>query len=142
MGGGSDGQRILRNICAERAPSGYAGVSPGNLFDVLRSEFPKRCRMFAVRKGELAIAGVLCFYFRIRFCLIMAGALPEFYKDSPNNFMYWSLIAQSCTEGFRLFDFGRSKRERVVPLQIGLVDGGYRAAIPISIGAGQGSSPS
>jgi len=38
------------------------------------------------------------------------GALPEFYKDSPNNFMYWNLILHSCAAGFKVFDFGRSKR--------------------------------
>jgi hypothetical protein len=38
------------------------------------------------------------------------GSLPEFYKDSPNNFMYWNLICQSHRDGCRYFDFGRSKR--------------------------------
>ncbi len=64
-----------------------------------------------MRKAGRAIAGVLCLYFRDQVLPYYAGALPEFYKDSPNNFMYWSLIAQSCKEGFRVFDFGRSKRD-------------------------------
>jgi FemAB-related protein (PEP-CTERM system-associated) len=81
------------------------------LFEVLRSEFPKHCRLFAVRKGSLAIAGVLCLYFRDQVLPYYAGALPEFYKDSPNNFMYWNLMAQSSKDGFRVFDFGRSKRD-------------------------------
>jgi FemAB-related protein (PEP-CTERM system-associated) len=80
------------------------------VFEVLRSEFPKNCRLFGVRKGRQLIAGVLCLYFRDQVLPYYAGALPEFYKDSPNNFMYWSLIAQSCKEGFKGFDFGRSKR--------------------------------
>jgi FemAB-related protein (PEP-CTERM system-associated) len=81
------------------------------LFEVLRSEFPGHCRLFGVRKGSQAIAGVLCLYFRDRVLPYYAGALPDFYKDSPNNFMYWSLMAQSCKEGFKVFDFGRSKRD-------------------------------
>jgi FemAB-related protein (PEP-CTERM system-associated) len=80
------------------------------LFARFQSEFPKQCRLFGVRKGATAIAGVLCFYFRDQVMPYYAGALPEYYKDSPNNFMYWNLISQSCREGFRLFDFGRSKR--------------------------------
>src|SRR5579864_9430951 len=80
------------------------------LFAFLRSEFQAQSRLFGVRKGKTAIAGVLCFYFRDQVLPYYAGALPEFYKDSPNNFMYWNLIAQSCREGFRHFDFGRSKR--------------------------------
>jgi FemAB-related protein (PEP-CTERM system-associated) len=81
-----------------------------HLFTRLRSEFPNETRLFGVRKGKTAIAGVLCFYFRDQVLPYYGGALAEYYKDSPNNFMYWSLIAQSCKEGFRQFDFGRSKK--------------------------------
>lgn len=81
------------------------------LFERFRSQFSKQCRLFGVRKGKTAIAGVLCFYFRDQVLPYYGGSLPEFYRDSPNNFMYWSLISQSCREGLRYFDFGRSKRE-------------------------------
>jgi FemAB-related protein (PEP-CTERM system-associated) len=80
------------------------------LFTRLRSEFPERIRLFGVRKGKTAVAGVLCFYFRDQVLPYYGGALAEYYRDSPNNFMYWNLMAQSCKEGFRQFDFGRSKR--------------------------------
>jgi FemAB-related protein (PEP-CTERM system-associated) len=81
------------------------------LFLALRREFPKVTRLFGVRKGKTAIAGVLCLYFRDQVLPYYGGALAEYYKDSPNNFMYWSLMAQSSKEGMRQFDFGRSKRE-------------------------------
>lgn len=80
------------------------------LFRLLLSEFGGRCRLFGVRKGGIAIAGVLSFYFKDQVLPYYAGALPEYYKDAPNNFMYWNLISQSCAEGLRTFDFGRSKR--------------------------------
>jgi FemAB-related protein (PEP-CTERM system-associated) len=81
-----------------------------DLFSRLQSEFPDRCRLFGVRKGKIAIAGVMCFYFRDQVMPYYGGSLAEFNKDSPNNLMYWSLISKSCEEGFRYFDFGRSKR--------------------------------
>jgi FemAB-related protein (PEP-CTERM system-associated) len=81
-----------------------------NLFADLLSQFPKHCKLFGVRKGEKAIAGVICFYFRDEVLPYYAGSLQEYYKDAPNNFMYWNLISQSCSEGYRSFDFGRSKR--------------------------------
>jgi len=81
-----------------------------DLFRRLQDEFPGKAKLFGVRKGRTAIAGVLCFYFRDQVLPYYAGALSEYYKDSPNNFMYWSLMAQSSKEGFREFDFGRSKR--------------------------------
>jgi FemAB-related protein (PEP-CTERM system-associated) len=86
-------------------------VFPRELFRRVREEFPRQTRLFGVRKWKTAIAGVLCFYFRNQVLPYYAGALPEYYKDSPNNFMYWSLIAQSCREGLTEFDFGRSKLE-------------------------------
>jgi len=80
------------------------------LFEHLQREFPKQCRLYGVRKGSKAIAGVLCLYFRDQVLPYYGGSLAEFYKDSPNNFMYWNLISQSCDHGYRHFDFGRSKR--------------------------------
>jgi FemAB-related protein (PEP-CTERM system-associated) len=86
-------------------------VFPKSLFECLTGELPKsQCRLFGVRKGRKPIAGVMCFYFRDQVIPYYSGALSEYFKDAPNNFMYWNLIAQSCREGFRHFDFGRSKR--------------------------------
>jgi FemAB-related protein (PEP-CTERM system-associated) len=81
-----------------------------SLFETLRGVFPRQTRLFGVRKDGNAIAGVLCFYFQDQVLPFYAGALPEYYRDSPNNFMYWSLIEQSCREGLKRFDFGRSKK--------------------------------
>jgi FemAB-related protein (PEP-CTERM system-associated) len=80
------------------------------LFTRLRSEFPNHCRIFGVRKGKAAVAGVLCLYFKDQVLPYYGGSLAEYAKDAPNNFMYWNLMAQSCREGYRVFDFGRSKR--------------------------------
>jgi FemAB-related protein (PEP-CTERM system-associated) len=85
-------------------------VFPRKLFSCLRSEFADQVRLFGVRKGKTAIAGVFCFYFRDQVMPYYGGALPEYYRDFPNNFLYWNLIALSAKEGYRQFDFGRSKR--------------------------------
>jgi len=85
-------------------------VFPEALFGLLLSEFPGQCRLFGVRKGRAPVAGVLCLYFKDQVMPYYAGALVSFYRYAPNNFMYWSLISQSYREGFRYFDFGRSKR--------------------------------
>jgi FemAB-related protein (PEP-CTERM system-associated) len=85
-------------------------VFPRELFARLRTEFPQHSRIFGVRKGKTAIAGVLCLYFRDQVLPYYGGSLAEFAKDAPNNFMYWRLMEQSSREGYRTFDFGRSKR--------------------------------
>jgi len=85
-------------------------VFPRDLFKSLRCEFPTAWRMFGVRKGKAAVAGVFCFYFRDQVIPYYGGSIAEGLKYSPNNFMYWSLIEQSCREGYGSFDFGRSKK--------------------------------
>ena len=80
------------------------------LFVRLQRGFEGKCRVFGVRKGSKAIASVFCFYFRDRVMPYYGGSLAEYNKDAPNNFMYWKLMEQSCTESIRTFDFGRSKK--------------------------------
>lgn len=80
------------------------------LFVLLRRHFAESCRIFGARKGRHLVAAVLCFYFRDQVLPYYAGADPEYFADAPNNFMYWKLICQSHEEGYRLFDFGRSKK--------------------------------
>jgi FemAB-related protein (PEP-CTERM system-associated) len=85
-------------------------VFPRSLFVEFQKAFPEQWRLFGVRKGRVLIAGVFCFYFRDQVLPYYAGSFDEYYKLFPNNFMYWNLISQSCREGYRYFDFGRSKR--------------------------------
>ncbi len=80
-----------------------------DLFYQLRRAFPGAWRLFFVRKQQKAIATAFCWYFRGTVMPFYVGSLKEHYKDSPNNFMYWKLIEQSCREGCSRFDFGRSK---------------------------------
>jgi FemAB-related protein (PEP-CTERM system-associated) len=81
-----------------------------SLFASLRNAFPETCRLFGVRMNGTAIAGVLCFCFRDQVLPYYGGALAAFNAHAPNNFMYWKLMVQSHDEGFKWFDFGRSKR--------------------------------
>jgi FemAB-related protein (PEP-CTERM system-associated) len=81
-----------------------------SLFVNLREVFQGQARLFGVRKNGTVIAGVLCFYFGDRVMPYYAGTLPEYHRDGVNNFMYWKLMEQSCNEGIRRFDFGRSKK--------------------------------
>ena len=101
---------VLRDLRRKCSSTGHAGILAEELFVRLRKEFPNQCRLFGVRKGRKQSRACFVFTSRTRCCRIMAGALPEYNRDSPNNFMYWSLMAQSCSEGIRHFDFGRSKR--------------------------------
>ena len=38
-----------------------------------------------------------------------AGSLYEYRNLAPNDFMYWQLMKYGCENGYKVFDFGRSK---------------------------------
>ena len=103
-------EEVLRDLCAERSSAWDAGFPAESVHPTSErisrtvsgfSEYARRTAQLP--ECSVSISATRC-------CRITAGRWPSIIKDSPNNFMYWSLMAQSCKEGFRQFDFGRSKR--------------------------------
>ena len=85
-------------------------VFPRTLFEALLDEFPNESRILNVRREGRTVASVLTFYFRDEVLPYYGGSLREAYRYGVNDFMYWSLLLDGMERGFRLFDFGRSKR--------------------------------
>jgi hypothetical protein len=46
--------------------------------------------------------------FRDRIEIPWASSLRRFNRFSPNMLLYWTCLEFACTQGYRLFDFGRS----------------------------------
>jgi FemAB-related protein (PEP-CTERM system-associated) len=85
-------------------------VFPSALFRNIVDEFPDHTQLMVVYNGTDAITGVLSFFFRDTILPYYAGATPEATRLAANNFMYWELMKWAGGQGFRTFDFGRSKR--------------------------------
>ena len=79
-------------------------------FANLLHEFGDACRILAVFRQDQMIAGVLTFFFRDQVLPYYGGALREGLRYAVNDFMYWNLLCHGAEEGYRIFDFGRSKR--------------------------------
>ena len=60
------------------------------------------------KKGT-PVAGVLSFFYKDQVLPFYAGSLFEYRKLSPNDFMYWELMSYGSENGYKIFDFGRSK---------------------------------
>lgn len=86
-------------------------VFPLALFKNLLAEFGPACRILGVFKDEKMIAGVLTFFFRDQVLPYYGGALREAFKLAASDFMYWSLMGHGAEHGYKVFDFGRSKKE-------------------------------
>jgi FemAB-related protein (PEP-CTERM system-associated) len=85
-------------------------VFPHTLFKNFVEEFPKHTQLMLVYNGSEAVAGVLSFFFRDTVLPYFAGASQEATRLAGNNFMYWELMKWAAEQGFRMFDFGRSKK--------------------------------
>src|SRR6266436_4096044 len=85
-------------------------VFPRALFRNIVDEFPDHTELMLVYNGADAVTGVLSFFFRDTILPYYAGATPEATRLAANNFMYWELIKRAGEQGFRNFDFGRSKK--------------------------------
>jgi len=66
------------------------------------------CVIFNVKKGKTIVASAFLLLFKDTVTSGWAGALAEYYKDNPNDFMYWKIIEHFQEEGFEKFDFGRA----------------------------------
>lgn len=86
-------------------------VFPRALFKNFLQEFNNDCKILLVRNPEgKAIAGVMSFFYKDEVLPYYGGSLPEGKKMAANDFMYWELMKYGCEHGYKIFDFGRSKR--------------------------------
>jgi FemAB-related protein (PEP-CTERM system-associated) len=85
-------------------------VFPRRLFEEGRRQFGQDCRIFSVHLDGKVVAGVWALFHKDEYVSHFGASLKQYGHLSVNNFMYWMLIKYGCENGYRLFDFGRSKR--------------------------------
>ncbi len=80
-------------------------------FEHLLNSFGNKALVMLVQDREgMDIAGVLSFFYRDRVLPYYAGSLIEYRNLAPNDFMYWKLMEYAWENGYKVFDFGRSKQ--------------------------------
>jgi FemAB-related protein (PEP-CTERM system-associated) len=79
-------------------------------FMALLHEFSAFTDLYMVYSGKEPVTGVLSFRFRDILLPFYAGASDAAPRLAANNFMYWELMKWAAENGFRTFDFGRSKQ--------------------------------
>jgi len=86
-------------------------VYPKKLFRFFLQEFPQQSDILVVSSpaGE-PLAAVLNFYFRDEVLPYYGGSVQAGKRLAANDFMYWELMCKASREGYRIFDFGRSKK--------------------------------
>lgn len=84
---------------------------PRRYFERLLEVFGEACEVMIVTEpGGRPVSGVMSFRFRDEILPYYAGDAPAARELAANDFKYWELMRRSCEQGFRVFDYGRSKR--------------------------------
>lgn len=84
-------------------------VFPKRYFSILKDVFSDMCELRVVYRRGRAISSVMSFYFRDEVLPYYGGGLTEARQYKAFDFMYWDLLQDSCQQGVRIFDYGRSK---------------------------------
>jgi len=83
---------------------------PVRWFRHLLEGFGEQCRILSVWYQERMVGAVMTFFFKEQVMPYYGGSLPEFWRNSVNDFMYWELMRYGAKGGYKVFDFGRSKK--------------------------------
>ncbi|MGH7681247.1 MAG: FemAB family XrtA/PEP-CTERM system-associated protein [Candidatus Eiseniibacteriota bacterium] len=85
-------------------------VFPKSLFANLLAEYGDDCRILVVRRDKRPVAAVLTLFFRDQVLPYYAGSRREEFRNGVNDYMYWALLIYGMEHGYKVFDFGRSKK--------------------------------
>jgi FemAB-related protein (PEP-CTERM system-associated) len=84
---------------------------PRRYFDALKRTFGNDVEALTVLDAQgRPVSGVVSFYFRDEVMPYYAGDAIEARDLAANDFKYWELMRRGCERGYRVFDYGRSKR--------------------------------
>jgi FemAB-related protein (PEP-CTERM system-associated) len=105
-----DDCRRLHPVYGESVRNLGTPVFSRRYFDELQRAFGADCEILVVTKDGQAVSAVMSFYFRDQVLPYYGGGTAAARELAGNDFMYWEVMRRACERGFRLFDFGRSKR--------------------------------
>lgn len=85
---------------------------PRRHFAALLEHFAGMIDVREVLLDGAVVAAVMSFYFRDQILPYYGASDPAYNTAAPNNYMYFDLMRWGGQNGYRSFDFGRSKRIR------------------------------
>ena len=105
--GGTD--RLYR-VYAESVRNLGTPIFSAKYMRILREVFTDDCSVLMITHEGQDVAGVMNFYFRDEVLPYYGGSMASSRAiKGVNHFMYWELMRRSREQGYRVFDFGRSK---------------------------------
>jgi FemAB-related protein (PEP-CTERM system-associated) len=106
----SDSSKAFEEIYSRNLRKLGTPCFPSRYFEKLLEHFKGMIDIREVKLGTETAAAVLSFYFRDRILPYYGASDPDYSNRAPNNFMYYDLMRWGMNNGYRVFDFGRSKK--------------------------------
>lgn len=78
-------------------------------FADIRDTFGEKAELLTVTKDRRTVCAVMSFRFRNEILPYYGGGGDEARILKGNDFMYWAVMERACTEGVKIFDYGRSR---------------------------------
>ncbi len=100
---------LLHRIYAESVRNLGTPVFARRYFRILADAFGRDLDVTIIADGGNPVSAVMNFYWRDEVLPYYGGGTQAARACHANDFMYWSVLCQAASRGFRLFDFGRSK---------------------------------
>lgn len=85
-------------------------VFPKPFFRNILDTFDNSFILMVFAEGE-PIGGVITFAYKDVLMPYYGAALRSHFNLGVNDFMYWELMRHGCENGYKVFDFGRSKKD-------------------------------
>lgn len=105
-----DGVERMYAVYAESVRNLGTPVFSSGYMHILQEVFGKDCSVLMITHEGVDVAAVMNFYFRDEVLPYYGGSTAQSRSiKGVNHFMYWELMRRSAEQGYRLFDFGRSK---------------------------------
>ena len=101
----------LHGIYAESVRNLGTPVFARQYFRILMDEFGEDADIVTILDKDTPVTSVMNFYFRDEVLPYYGGGTSAARGVAGNDFMYWEVMRRAADRGYRMFDFGRSKRE-------------------------------
>lgn len=83
---------------------------PRSLFANVFEAFGANAGILLIRRHGTPVASVLTLFFRDQILPYYGAAKRDAQRYGVNDYMYWSLLLHGMEHGYKVFDFGRSKK--------------------------------
>lgn len=85
-------------------------AQPWRFFQAMRNTFQPEglFKLLLADYGDKTVGGIILLKYKNRVSVEFAASDDNYSNISPNHLLFWAAIVSSCSDGYEIFDFGRT----------------------------------